>query len=788
MGSFSVGVGVRVGAPLPLLALVLLLAAAAAVSAAEEQQQHHEVAAGEEDEEEEISHALLATTIWGLLTMIICCTLVFESAKEYLIEHTSHKMQPVVHSLLSELTVLGFIGLIVFCLSNMSILTDISTYLFGEEELMTEMLEQIHYILFLVMVLFVGEVLALIHMGNAAESEWQEWNDDAMDEDTMPRLREEIKTFTHRLPKVWEWSRVEAFDKIVQQIMYVSLRSEFINGRILHSPFSPLPDGERLPADFAYDRYLTYMLAENMHHCVEVPNHTWLFMYSLITIFWFLMLACGDAVFTLAIVWLALGWVLCALMAIFHSQVFAVEAGLLDPSCIPAEVCRFRLSMGGRVSQNGGLLGWLGIGQRHLFGANVKGGKNSRRSSLLTGIGGAGRGDGYMTLQSHQGFPAWCEFSIPRTQGQPWWRTLIFGAHPTRQHMLFYFEANGPSSCIFLLRIFLLVQSLYVSVLLLVFVGIVWTHTEASLSSTFIYLLLGILPVAYMTLHLPGVTRRVVSVTSAGCLKSQEHISLVVREQKTARAMRALMLLNAMRVRAASGQSAGEEDISTREAVRRQRLAFWGLSSESEASRFFTLDHIAEEMEKRGLDPATIVEIGAMFDNFDSDGSGSLDMAEAVELMSSMGHPTTEIEVQSMMMRLDFDGDSTVSRDEFIAYQAEEIIRHREGDESMPDEEVARSLFRLFDRDQNGSISPRELAGGLERLKTGLSHDEIGDIVREVDHDSNGRVGEHEFVQLFLKHGSQSNEAAGRRRGKHEAKDAVKKVAKTAATASKFRK
>ncbi len=63
-----------------------------------------------------------------------------------------------------------------------------------EKEELTEVLETIHYTLFGVMLIFVLEVLLLIHAGNYLEAEWLEMNDDVQSPGYRERTEKELET------------------------------------------------------------------------------------------------------------------------------------------------------------------------------------------------------------------------------------------------------------------------------------------------------------------------------------------------------------------------------------------------------------------------------------------------------------------------------------------------------------------------------------------------------------------------------------------------------------------
>jgi len=77
---------------------------------------------------------------------------------------------PKVSALFSELTVLGFIGLVAFALVKFGALEDIGEAI-GEEEL-PELFETLHMALFATMVIFIIEVVLIIFAAQQKERFW----------------------------------------------------------------------------------------------------------------------------------------------------------------------------------------------------------------------------------------------------------------------------------------------------------------------------------------------------------------------------------------------------------------------------------------------------------------------------------------------------------------------------------------------------------------------------------------------------------------------------------------
>ena len=91
------------------------------------------------------------TVVVAFISFILLLSIGFELAHHHLKETTPEAFQPILTSLYSELTLLGFIGLLMFTIFKLEILEELSKHLFGEGEEIKELGEQVHMVLFGVM-------------------------------------------------------------------------------------------------------------------------------------------------------------------------------------------------------------------------------------------------------------------------------------------------------------------------------------------------------------------------------------------------------------------------------------------------------------------------------------------------------------------------------------------------------------------------------------------------------------------------------------------------------------
>merc|ERR1711974_148113 len=88
-----------------------------------------------------------------------------------------------------------------------------------------------------------------------------------------------------------------------------------------------------------------------------------------------------------------------------------------------------------------------------------------------------------------------------------------------------------------------------------------------------------------------------------------------------------------------------------------------------------------------------------------------------------------------------------LSFEEFAAYFQETMDM-----EAEDPEETIRSMFSIFDRNNDGDITTGEFSAILQRLGSSLTLDDIQAVVDEIDADGDGLISLEEFETLVRKH------------------------------------
>ncbi|CAK5045218.1 unnamed protein product [Meloidogyne enterolobii] len=134
-----------------------------------------------------------------------------------------------------------------------------------------------------------------------------------------------------------------------------------------------------------------------------------------------------------------------------------------------------------------------------------------------------------------------------------------------------------------------------------------------------------------------------------------------------------------------------------------------------------------------GLTEDQVAEFKEAFELFDKDGDGRVTAAELGIVMKSLGHSPTDQELQEMVREIDEDGNGSIELNEFVKMMSRKVK------ESESEKEL-REAFQVFDKDNDGFISPFELRFVMQNLGEDLTDFEVKEMIREADLDGDGKV------------------------------------------------
>ena len=111
-------------------------------------------------------------------------------------------------------------------------------------------------------------------------------------------------------------------------------------------------------------------------------------------------------------------------------------------------------------------------------------------------------------------------------------------------------------------------------------------------------------------------------------------------------------------------------------------------------------------------------EIKEAFDLFDTDGSGSIDAKELKVAMRALGFEPKREEIKKMISDLDQEGNGVIEYNDFLELMTVKMA------ERDPMQEMMKA-FRLFDEDDTGKISFKNLRRVAKELGENMTDEEI---------------------------------------------------------------
>lgn len=154
-------------------------------------------------------------------------------------------------------------------------------------------------------------------------------------------------------------------------------------------------------------------------------------------------------------------------------------------------------------------------------------------------------------------------------------------------------------------------------------------------------------------------------------------------------------------------------------------------------------------------------EIKEAFDLFDTDGSGTIDAKELKVAMRALGFEPRREELRELLSAAagasGGGGNNNIGAggsggDEIVVITYPQFLQLMSRKMTQRDtrEEILKA-FRLFDDDETGKISFKNLKRVAMELGENMTDAELQEMIDEADRDGDGEVGEEEFLRLMKK-------------------------------------
>ena len=130
----------------------------------------------------------------------------------------------------------------------------------------------------------------------------------------------------------------------------------------------------------------------------------------------------------------------------------------------------------------------------------------------------------------------------------------------------------------------------------------------------------------------------------------------------------------------------------------------------------------ASKYARPGLTEDEVEEIKEAFDLFDTDGSGSIDPKELKAAMQSLGFEAKNQTIFQMISDLDANNSGAIDFEEFL-----DMMTARMSDKDT--REDINKVFRLFDDDNTGQITLKNLRRVARELGETMTEEELQEMV-----------------------------------------------------------
>lgn len=137
-------------------------------------------------------------------------------------------------------------------------------------------------------------------------------------------------------------------------------------------------------------------------------------------------------------------------------------------------------------------------------------------------------------------------------------------------------------------------------------------------------------------------------------------------------------------------------------------------------------------------------DIKEAFDLFDTEGSGVIDIKELKVAIRALGFEPKKEEIKKMIAEIDKEGSGKISFADFLQLMTMKMSEKDSNDEIL-------KAFRLFDDDDTGTISFKNLKRVAKELGENLTDEELKEMIDEADIDGDGEVTQDEFLRIMKK-------------------------------------
>eukprot|EP00397_Hematodinium_sp_SG-2012_P057759 GEMP01072496.1.p1 GENE.GEMP01072496.1~~GEMP01072496.1.p1 ORF type:complete len:154 (-),score=43.49 GEMP01072496.1:368-829(-) len=139
-------------------------------------------------------------------------------------------------------------------------------------------------------------------------------------------------------------------------------------------------------------------------------------------------------------------------------------------------------------------------------------------------------------------------------------------------------------------------------------------------------------------------------------------------------------------------------------------------------------------------------ELREAFILFDTDASGLIDARELKAVIRALGFEVKKDDVRQMLRDIGRDSTQAISFEDFCAIMGGKMGMRNSREEIL-------KIFKLFDEDDTGKISFRNLKRVAQEIGENFTDAELQEMIEEADRDGDGLLNQEEFYRVLRKRG-----------------------------------
>ncbi|XP_026478874.1 caltractin-like [Ctenocephalides felis] len=132
------------------------------------------------------------------------------------------------------------------------------------------------------------------------------------------------------------------------------------------------------------------------------------------------------------------------------------------------------------------------------------------------------------------------------------------------------------------------------------------------------------------------------------------------------------------------------------------------------------------------------------FDLFDNERTGTIEIKDLKVAIRALGFEPKKEEIKKMVTEINQDGSGKIDFDTFQNLMYQKMLDKDIREEIM-------KAFRLFDDEDTGKISFKNLKRVSQELGETLTDEELQEMIDEADLDGDGLINQEEFLRIMKK-------------------------------------